>query len=104
VTDLYARDEFIANWASILKVAPEPYAIAVKLINVQKNYQTAMALIFGLSWSQNKEYLKGVTDYFNKNWDATKDTATAEWLGQFVDHYVTEVQKYPEETLAVKQE
>lgn len=96
MSDLYSKDEFIANWATILGTASEPYAIACKLINVQRNYQTAMALVFGLSWAQNKDYLKGVVDYFSQNWDPAKDVATAEWLGAFVDHYVTEVQKYPE--------
>ena len=96
MTEIYSRDEFITDWAKILQCAPEPYAIAVKLINVNKNYQTAMALIFGLSWSNNKEYLKGVTEYFQKNWNPATDTATPEWLGAFVDHYITEIQKYPE--------
>lgn len=95
MSDIYSRDEFIANWAKILKCNPEPYAIAVTLINVQKNYQTAMALIFGLSWAQDKEWLKRCTDYFSKNWDPKTDVATVEWLGRFVDHYVQEVDKYP---------
>jgi hypothetical protein len=95
VSDAYSRDEFIADWAKILGTAPEPYAMAVKLINVQKNYQTAMALIFGLSWVNNKDYLKRVTEYFNANWTVA-DTATIEWLTAFVDHYITEVEKYPE--------
>ena len=55
-----------------------------------------MALIFGLSWANNKDYLLRVTEYFGKNWDAD-DVATVEWLTAFVDHYVTEVEKYPED-------
>lgn len=96
MSELYSRDEFIAHWAKIIKCPPEPYAIAVQLINVNKNYQTAMGLIFGLSWVHNKEYLLRVTDYFNKNW-TSDDVATIEWLTAFVDHYITEVEKYPED-------
>jgi hypothetical protein len=103
MTDIYSREEFLVNWASILKVAPEPYAIAVKLINVQKNYQTAMALIFGLSWAQDKEYLKACTDYFSANWDPKSDVATVEWLGAFVDHYISEVRAYPAPVVPVKE-
>lgn len=95
--DVYSRDEFIAHWSKILGCAAEPYAIAVHLINNKRNYQTAMALIFGLSWANHKEYLKRIVAYFEKNWTA-EDVATVEWLAQFVDHYVTEVEKYPEES------
>lgn len=93
--DIYSRDEFIADWAKILKCQPDPYHIAVHLINVNKNYHTAMSCVFGLSWKNNTEYLKRVVTYFQANWTAN-DVATVEWLGQFVDHYVTEVEKYPE--------
>lgn len=96
MSELYSRDEFITHWASILKCAPEPYALAVHLINVNKNYQTAMSLIFGLSWVHHKEYLLRLVEYFNKNW-TVNDVATIEWLTAFVDHYTTEVEKYPED-------
>jgi hypothetical protein len=92
---IYARDEFIADWAKLLKCDPHPYHIAVQLINVKRNYHTAMAVIFGLSWNKNQEYLNRVVTYFSANWSAD-DVATVEWLGAFVDHYVTEVEKYPE--------
>lgn len=95
-TDLYSRDEFIAHWASVMKAPAEPYALAVTLINKNRNYQTAMALIFGLSWVHHKEYLQRVCKYFEANWSA-EDVANVEWLTAFVDHYVTEVEKYPED-------
>lgn len=95
--NLNTADEFIANWAKLLQCKPEPYAIAVKLINVNKNYQTAMALVFGLSWATHKDWLREVTEYFQSNWNADTDMATIEWLSAFVDHYVQEVKAYPED-------
>lgn len=95
--DVYSRDEFIAHWAKLLNCQPEPYAIAVTLINVKRNYQTAMAIIFGLSWYNHAEYLKRLVSYFESVWDPATDVATVEWLAQFVDHYVTDKEKYPED-------
>lgn len=94
--ELYDRSEFITHWASILKCAAEPYAMAVHLININKNYQTAMSVIFGLSWVHNSDYLLRVVAYFGDNWTAD-DVATIEWLTAFVEHYTTEVEKYPED-------
>lgn len=94
--DPYSRDEFIADWASQLGCKPNAWDVAVHLINVNKNYSTAMAVCFGLSWNTNKDYLLKVTQYFQSVWDPLKDKATVEWLGQFVDHYITDKEKYPE--------
>lgn len=97
MSDTYSRDEFIADWAKQLKLqTADPYTIAVHLINVNKNYDTAMALIFGLSWINHTQYLQRLTDYFKSVWPVN-GVATVEWLGQFVQHYITDKEKYPED-------
>ena len=93
--DVYSPDEFIQQWARTLGVPAEPYTIAVRMINVNHNYDTAMSLIFGLSWLRNTQYLRRVVDYFKANFPEN-GVATAEWLAQFVQHYVSEVEAYPE--------
>lgn len=95
MSDLYSRDEFIIDWAKALKCEPNPYAIAVVLINVNKNYDTAMSCIFGLSWYNHTQYLQRVTEYFRSVWPAD-GVATTEWLAAFVKHYVEEKEAYPE--------
>lgn len=94
--DLYSREEFLTDWARQLKCANDPWSIAVHLINVNRNYSTAMATCFGLSWMQHKEYLQRATKYFQENWNPASDVATIEWLTAFVEHYTVEVEKYPE--------
>lgn len=95
MVDLYNREEFIAQWAKCLKVDPNPYNIAVQLINVNKNYDTAMSLIFGLSWANDTQYLRRVTDYFKSVWP-DNGVADVNWLVAFVKHYVEDKEKYPE--------
>jgi len=96
MVDLYTREEFIANWAKCLGTKPDPYSIAVKLINVNKNYDTAMACIFGLSWINHPQYLQRVVTYFKSVW-GDEFSATEVWLGEFVTHYITDKEKYPED-------
>lgn len=95
MVDLYSREEFIEQWAKSLKVDPNPYMIAVQLINVNKNYDTAMSLVFGLSWANNTQYLRRVTDYFKSVWP-DNGVADVNWLAEFVKHYVTDKEAYPE--------
>lgn len=95
MVDLYSREEFMETWAKCLGCANDPYIIAVQLINVNKNYDTAMSLIFGLSWANNTQYLRRCTDYFKEIWPAN-GVADVKWLAEFVQHYVTDKEKYPE--------
>lgn len=95
MSDDATREQFIADWAKVLGCDPNAYAIAVRLINVNKNYETAMAVVFGLSWVNHTQYLQRTTAYFKSIWvDGT--IVTAEWLGQFVQHYITDKEAYPE--------
>lgn len=98
MAELYNRTEYVAKWAKMLGCKTDEWSVTVHLINVVKNYQTAMALLFGLSWQTDKEYLKKVCKHFHENFkgsDGKDPVATAEWLYQYKEYYIKEVERLP---------
>jgi hypothetical protein len=93
----YDRDAYVAKWAKMFKCKADVWSVGCALINDVKNYDSAMALIFGLSWRHNKEWLRRASDYFRNYWKSLGDKAVAspDWLYQYQQHYLNSVDKYP---------
>lgn len=93
----YDQERFISDWAKFLKLPPEKCTrewVAATLINECTNFQTAVALVFGLSVATHKEYILGVVEHWKQNFD--KDcVATDQYCIQFRDYYINEVVAYP---------
>lgn len=104
--DPYNRNQYIKQWSDLLKCKPTTWDVGAALINDNRNYMSAMSVVFGLSWVTHKEYLKKLNDWFENYWReqiaASKAAgkpvpkATPEWLYQLRTHYITEIAKYPE--------
>lgn len=89
------RDQFLADMAVIFKCDGDAFSVAREYYNQHKNYGAATALLFGLSWRTHKEWLQRAAEYWRANDDGQPiDNA---WLEAFQTHYVTEVEKYPED-------
>lgn len=95
VESFYDRDNYIASWSKILGCKSDAYSLAAALINKHKNFQSASAVLFGLSWRTHKEWLKKVSEYWQASWTVKDAVCTAEWCYAFQQHYITEVAKYP---------
>lgn len=90
----YDRDKFLAQWSVMLKCENTPFAIAAELVNKAKNFQTAVHVLFGLSWRTHAPYAKKCADYWREIWP--KDgVCTAQWCIEFQNHYITEKEAYP---------
>lgn len=92
--DQYDRKAFITRWAKLLKCKDTEFDVAVTLINGPKNFESAMAIIFGLSYMEHKEWLNKCSKYFKANFPENS-IATVEFLAAFQKHYIEEVDKYP---------
>ena len=95
--DFYDRDAYIVKWAKLAKCKSDVWSVGCFLINDAKNYDSAMSLIFGLSWRYNKEWLRKASDYFKNYWKSLGDKAvsTPDWLYKYQQHYIENVDKYP---------
>lgn len=91
------RALYVQKWAKLLKVKPSEWDIACHMINVVKNYDTAMCVAFGLSWRHDKVWLRKCSDYFQQMWKGYGPEAKADpnWLYQFTQIYLKDVAKHP---------
>jgi hypothetical protein len=93
----YDRQLYVEKWGKILKCKGEIFAVAAELVNQNKNFQSAAALIFGLSWAEDKEWLQRCSQYWKDAWNkfpaGTKATPT--WCYEFQQHYIKDVDKLP---------
>lgn len=94
MSEVYDRPSFIRDWAQQLECNPTEYDVAAHLINKNRNFETAMAVVFGLKWTVHEEYLRNAAKYLREQWQ-DGDIATVEWLDAFVQHYISEVAAYP---------
>ncbi len=97
-------EEYMVKWAERLSeksgraVAAEPFDISCVLLNDAKcrNYLTACALIFGLSFVAHGPYLSAAAKALEA---AHKEggyfDVTTEWLAEYVQYYIKEVAEYP---------
>jgi hypothetical protein len=90
-----SRDWFLRDASKMFACENNPYVIAAHYINRYKNASTALAVMFGLSWATNRDYLHSLVKYFNENFDMKTQEATPDWLYIFANHYVTEVSPLP---------
>jgi hypothetical protein len=95
--DANDRKVYIEKWAKLLKVKPNEWDIACHMINVVKNYDTAMAVCFNLSWRKDKIWLRKCSDYFQQMWKGYGPDAKADvnWLYAFTQMYIKDVAAYP---------
>ena len=93
-----SRDVFIEKWAKMFKCKPDAYSVSAELVNHHKNFQSACAVVFNLSFRYHKEWLVASSDYLKKMWSQYPKEAKADasWMYQFQQHYINEVAKYPE--------
>lgn len=96
----YNREEYIATWASKVLMLPEghhtPFDVAGALVTRNRNFQTAVAILFGLSTVTHLDYIKACAKYWEDNFP--KDgVADAEYCIAFQQHYITEVVPYPQD-------
>lgn len=89
-----SREVFLKDWALMLKVENDAFAIAREVINQKKNFVTAVAVLFGLSFRTHKQYILDCAKYWEANFvpGAIVDT---DYLLAFQKHYTEEVQPYP---------
>jgi hypothetical protein len=88
--------DYIESWAKQLGVANSPWAVAEYLVNTAKNYDTACAIIFGLGWTTHKEWLLRARDTMAQlPVQYPGATFPADWLYQWAQHYVTEIEALP---------
>lgn len=91
-------EKYLESWAKELGVDNNPWAIAEYLVNTAKNYDTACAIMFGLSWSDEvqKAYLRRAADAMALLPTQYPDTHfPADWLYQWLVYYTEEVEKLP---------
>lgn len=95
VNPISADPEFLADYAKVLGCKAEVFEMACVLINKYKNFQTACAIMFGLSFRDNRDYLVKCAEHLQSVL-VPGTVATSQWLVQFRDYYMSEVEKYPE--------
>ncbi len=97
MTKEYDRDGYIKDWAEkILKCEPTPFAVAAALVTQNRNFQTAVAILFGLSTVTHRDYIVACAEYWQKNFPPGS-IADVAYTTAFQKHYVEEVVPYPED-------
>ncbi|MBA3761762.1 MAG: hypothetical protein H0X04_00265 [Chthoniobacterales bacterium] len=80
----------------------DPWSLATTLVNMPKtrNYQTACALIFGLSFVTHKEYLLRAAKLLEQqHTEAEHFDVTNDWLIDWRNYFMAEVEEYPKDAL-----
>lgn len=93
------REDYIKAWAKMLGCNNDVYSVAAQLINKNKNFQSACAVLMNLSFRTHKEYLVKCSKYLETMWKGYGDTAVcnADWIYKFQQHYINEVDSYPKD-------
>ena len=87
-------DNLIVTWAKQLKVEEDPLVIAAEILNKYKNYQSACCLIFGLSATLHRDWIRAAAAYLEENIKSWPEgtLATKDWLLMFKSHYIEKAQ------------
>ncbi len=97
MTKEYDRAGYLKDWAEkILKCENNEFAIAAALITQNRNFQTAVAVLFGLSFTTHKDYIIACAEYWQKNCPIGS-IADVAYVTAFQKHYTEEVVPYPED-------
>ncbi len=96
MTDQYDRETFHKRWAEqVLKCPNTPFDIAAALVTKYRNFQTAVAVLFGLSVKDHREWVLACAEHWRANFPKGS-VADYNYCVQFQQYYITEVAKYPE--------
>jgi len=91
----YDREGYIKDWAEkILKVPADPFEVAAALVTRYRNFQSATAILFGLSMVTHKDYIINCAKYWETNFPPGS-VADKVYCVQFQKHYIEEVVPYP---------
>ena len=92
------RETYMAAWAKQLGVPNNPWFIVEHLINVAHNWDSAVSIMFELSWRFHKDYLdRALKDL--KAWAGPTvekgGKVTANELYGFMDFYIKNTEALP---------
>jgi len=95
----YDRKKFVELWAKILKCKPTPFDVAAELVNQNRNFNSAVAVLFGLGYRDPT--IAAWLGRCHKHWKAAWDKypagtkCSADFAYKFQQYYIKEVDKYP---------
>lgn len=96
MTQEYDRATFRKKWAeTILKCPDDPFHIAAQILNTTRNFQTAVCILFDLSYVTHKDYILDCAKYWKEAFPEGS-VADYDYCVSFQQHYVNEVVPYPE--------
>ncbi len=93
------HEHYIKEWMQQLKV-DSPWGIVVYMVNTKRNFDTAVAVMFGLSWSQDlpvqRAWLRRASDELKKLPATYPGVAfDAAYLYAWSQQYIKEVEALP---------
>jgi len=91
----------IIPWAEKLGCSPDAWSIIVVLVNKAKNYDTATAMMFELGWVEHRDWLRRASDTLRTTLSSPEyqgHVADAQWLYEFSQYYIKEVESDPRGT------
>ena len=95
MTKEYDRESFRQKWAeTILKVPNDPFHIAAALVSRNRNFETAVAILFDLSFVTHKEWIQNCAKHWKENFPEG-NVADYDYCVQFQQYYINEVVAYP---------
>jgi hypothetical protein len=95
MTQEYDKAAFRKKWAeTILKCPDDPFHIAAQLVNTTRNFQTAVCILFDLSFVSHKEYIMDCAKYWKDNL-SEGSVIDYDYCVEFQQHYINEVVPYP---------
>jgi hypothetical protein len=102
MTPMSDRETYLIDWAKQLGIKPDPgfeWKICETLINKRKNYDTAAAVMFELSWRWHRDYLlRAVAALTEWHKQAGCCVVSGNDLYTFVDYYIHNTEELPKKT------
>ncbi len=89
------NDALLEQWAKQLGVANNTWAIVEVMVNKAKNYDTAVALMTGLTWRNHRAYLDRMTAAFKQYIAQYNVEMSTEDMYSWLTWYVGEVEGIP---------
>jgi hypothetical protein len=95
VTDNTERDKYIADWCKQIGVPANAWNLVEYMVKI-KNYDTAVGVMFELSWRHHRDYLDRASKVL-KEWAAQYSNApiTANDLYNFMTYYIANNEELP---------
>lgn len=96
----YDREGYIKDWAEKILKLPEgeqtPFDVAAALVTRNRNFQTAAAILFGLSTVTHLDYIKAAAKHWEDNFPKGS-VADKQYCIDFQKYYIDEVAPYPQD-------